>query len=140
MFSSEQKFIINGDSKDALEQVITLAMKLEDVKTVESFYYDENGILVICDYMESELDDEIKYPFEPTTKVLVEQIYSYITTLKIESPELLIKLAGEEPDDDGDVVLGWEVFHPLWYGEHKIEPYGMNSFLAVKPCWIVYGK
>ena len=54
--------------------------------------------------------------------------------------EDISRLAGEAPDNDGTVLLGWEVFHPLWYGENEIDKYELAAVLAVRPCWIVYGK
>lgn len=123
MFSSEQTFTINGDHNSALEKVLELAMTLSGTKTIESFYKDARG--------------STEYPFKPTTKVLVEQISQYIDDL---SAEEIWSLAGEEPDIDGTVRLGWEVFHPLWYGDNKIDKYELAAVIAVRPSWIVYGK
>lgn len=133
MFSSEQKFTINGCDDDVLEKVLGLAIELSGWKGVKSFYEDKNG-LVFCGY---ECDGSTKYPFEATIPVLVEQINQYIKNL---SREDIIRLAGGEPDIDGSVELGWEVFHPLWYGENEIEKYELAGILAVRPCWIVFAK
>lgn len=133
MFSSEQNFTINGEYDSALEKVLELAMTLSGTKTIKSFYKDKRG-LVLCKY---ECNGATEYPFEPTIKVLVEQINQYIDSL---SNEEILLLAGDEPDNDGTVVLGWEVFHPLWYGDNKIEKYEFAAVIAVRPCWIVYGK
>ena len=139
MFSSEQKFAVNGDDKEDLIKVIKLAMELNDISEVKSFFIDKNGCLVICSYKDNDAD-EVKYPFNPSPVVLAEQIYNYIYTIKLERPEQITALAGKEPDNDGSVDLGWEVFAPSWYGEYEIRPYHQNAFLAVKPCWIIYGK
>lgn len=133
LFSSEQTFTINGEYDDALEKVLTLALELSGTKSIKAFYKDIKG-LVLCDYKCSR---GTEYPFEPTIKVLVEQIKQYIKSL---SKEEIVALAGIAPDNDGTVVLGWEVFHPLWYGENKIENYELSALIAVRPCWIVYGK
>ena len=133
MFSSEQTFTINGEYDDALERVLKLAMELSGTKTIKSFYKDVRG-LVFCDY---KCSGSTEYPFEPTIKVLVEQINQYINNL---SSEEILLLAGTEPDNDGTVVLGWEVFHPLWYGDNEIEKYELAAVFAVRPCWIIYGK
>lgn len=133
MFSSEQTFTINGEHDLALEKVLNLAMELSGEKAIKAFYKDKRG-LVFCSY---KCDGSTEYPFEPTIKVLVEQIKQYIDNL---SSEEVLLLAGKEPDNDGTVILGWEVFYPLWYGDNEIEKYEWSAVIAVRPCWIVYGK
>ncbi len=133
MFSSEQTFTINGDNDKALEKVLNLAIELSGWKQIKAFYEDVKG-LVFCSYM---CDGATPYPFEVTTTILVEQIKQYLK--KLTKKEIML-LAGVEPDNDGTVTLGWEVFHPLWYGENKVEKYELSAIVAVRPCWIVYGK
>ena len=133
MFSSEQTFTINGDNNEMLEKVLQLALDVCGWKGIKAFYEDKNG-LVFCTY---ECNGSTKYPFEATVPVLVEQINQYIKKMSMEDVK---KLAGTAPDNDGTVRLGWEVFHPLWYGENKIEKYELAAVLAIRPCWIVYGK
>ena len=133
MFSSEQNFTINGDDNKTLEKVLKLALDICEYNGIEAFYEDKNG-LVLCAY---ECNGSTKYPFKATVPILVEHINQYIENL---SGEDVLRLAGEEPDNDGDVVLGWEVFHPLRYGKNKILKYDYASVIAVRPCWIVYGK
>lgn len=87
---------------------------------------------MICEY--NCPGDETTYPLKVNAKILVEQIYNYINDL---STEDILKMAGEEPDTDGSVILGWELFYPSWYGEYKIDPYKPR---AIKPTWIVYRK
>ena len=103
MFSSEQTFTINGDNDEALKKVLQLALDLSGWKGIKAFYEDVNG-LVLCGY---KCNGSIEYPFEATIPVLVEQINQYINNL---SSEVIFRLAGEEPDNDGTVRLGWEVF------------------------------
>lgn len=133
MFSSEQTFTINGYNNKALEKVLQLALDLCGWKGIKAFYEDKNG-LVLCSY---KCNGSTEYPFEATVPVLVEHINQYINNL---SDENISRLAGEAPDNDGTVMLGWEVFHPLWYGENEIDKYDLAAVLAVRPCWIVYGK
>ena len=133
MFSCQQTFTINGSDDEALERVLKLALELCGWKGVKAFYEDVNG-LVFCAY---DCDGSTKYPFEATIPVLVEHVNQYIQNL---SSEDIVRLAGDEPDIDGIVELGWEVFHPLWYGENEIEEYEEAAILAVRPCWIVFSK
>lgn len=133
MFSSEQNFTINGDDDKALEKVLQLALDLCGWKEIKAFYEDKNG-LVLCAY---KCSGSTEYPFKATIPVLVEQINQYIDNL---SNEDVLRLAGEAPDNDGTVILGWEVFHPLWYGKNEIDKYELAAVIAVRPCWIVYGK
>lgn len=133
MFSSEQTFTINGDNNKSLEKVLQLAMDLSGCKQIKAFYNDVNG-LVLCSY---ECKDSTTYPFEATIPILVEQINQYINNL---SSTDILRLAGIEPDNDGTVKLGWEVFHPLWYGDNEIDKYNLAAVIAVRPCWIIYGK
>ena len=132
MFSDLQTFTINGESKKALEEVLQLVIKLSGWE-IKAFFKDKNG-LVFCAY---KCDGDTEYSFKPTIPVLVEQIYQYLDELDVED---IIRLAGEEPDIDGTIRLGWEVFHPLWYGENEIDKFNGNAIIAVRPCWIIYGK
>ena len=132
MFSSLQNFTVNGDDYKDLEKVLDLVFDLSE-SDVKAFYEDKNG-LVFCAYKD---DRNISYPFKPNNVVLAEQIKQYIDNLSYED---IVRLAGEEPDDDGDVLLGWELFHPLWYGKDYIELWDDDDIIAVRPCWIVYGK
>ena len=137
MFSSQQTFTINGDNDKALEKVLQLALELsswsQNDREIKAFYEDTNG-LVLCSY---DCVGSTVYPFKATIPVLVEHINQYLNKL---SDKDIRRLAGEEPDNDGTVRLGWEVFHPLWYGENEIEKYELAAVIAVRPCWIVYGK
>lgn len=133
MFSSEQTFTINGDNNETLEKVLQLALDLCGKKTIKAFYEDKNG-LVLCKY---ECGGSTTYPFEATVPVLVEHINQYIKNL---SSEDILRLAGMKPNNDGTVRLGWEVFHPLWYGDNVIDKYTLAAVIAVRPSWIVYGK
>ena len=133
IFSSEQKFTINGEDNQTLEKVLQLALEICGWKEIKAFYEDPNG-LVFCAYG---TNGTIEYQFKATPAVLVEHINQYLNKL---SDEAILRLAGKAPDNDGDVVLGWEVFHPLWYGENKINDYKLSAILAIRPCWIVYGK
>jgi hypothetical protein len=133
MFSTEQHFVINGERKEDLEKVLDLAIKMSGYKSVESFYKDKKG-LVLC---WTTRDNTTQYPFEATIPVLSEQIMQYITSL---SDDEILKLAGPCPSIDGCVRLGWEVFHPLWYGENGLEEYDWAALLAVRPSWIIYAK
>lgn len=132
MFSSQQTFIINGYRDENLGKVLSLALELSGCK-IEAFYVDERG-LVFCSY---ECSGSTAYPFKPTIPILVEHINQYFNGL---SDSQIMLLAGEEPDDGEEVILGWEVFYPSWYGENKIEKYECAAVVAVRPCWIVYGK
>ena len=133
MFSTEQHFTINGEGQGALIKVLEFARSLGGWKQVTCFRCDENG-LVFYSY---ENEDGTRYPFPPSDTVLAEHILSYIKSL---SSEDILRLAGIEPNVDGSVRLGWEVFHPLWYGENKISKYDGTEILAVRPSWVVYAK
>lgn len=135
IFSSEQKFTINGEDNKVLEKVLQLALEICGWKEIKAFYEDPNG-LVFCAYGAG-TEGTIEYPFKATPAILVEHINQYLDKL---SDEAILRLAGEAPDNDGDVILGWEIFHPLWYGENKINNYKLSAILAVRPCWITYGK
>ena len=132
MFSDTQTFTINGDNDKTLAKVLQLAIELDGCG-IEAFYEDRSG-LVFCSYKR---DGAKPYPFEATVPVLVEQINQYLKKLSREDTE---RLAGRKPNDDGIVRLGWEVFVPKWYGGDEVENYDMADIIAVRPCWIVYGK
>ncbi len=134
MFSSMQVLNINGDSDEALELALDFALKIAGREKIKAFRKDPKGLAFYSVTVES---GTTEYPFPATTKVLVEQIKDYINNL---SREEVFNLAGPCPDIDGSVELGWELFHPLWYGENALEKYDDWAFLAVRPSWIVYAK
>lgn len=131
MFSSNQIFTINGDNNEDLEKAIQLALDLSEDK-INSFRIDEDGLHLSWI---KDRDNYTNYPFEPTTKVIVEHFKDYLS--KIENIEEII---GEEPDIDGSIYLGWKVFHPLWYGEYEVKNYTFHDIVVIKPDWIIYGK
>lgn len=138
MFSSYQKFSVNGEDDENLAAVLQLAMQLsgntDKPDSVESFYIDKHGYLILCTYLNSDNELEKQYPFKPTIPVLIEHIKSYIGELSDKDKE---RIAGSEPDTDGSTKLGWEVFAPSC---HEIEPYDYNVIVAIRPCWIIYEK
>lgn len=131
MFSSCQIFAVNGDNDKDLEKAIQLALDLSEDE-INSFKIDEDGLHLSWT---DDIKDYTNYPFKPTTKVIVEHYKNYLS--KIEDIE---KLIGEEPDIDGSIHLGWKVFHPLWYGEYKVNDYTLYDIIVIKPDWIIYGK
>lgn len=133
MFSSNQTFTINGDDNETLAKVLQCALDIAEYNFIKSFYEDKNG-LVFCGYP---CDGSTKYPIEATIPVLVEHINQYIKNL---SKEDIIRMAGKEPDNDGDVILGWEVFHPQCYGRNELVKHEQAALIAVRPYWIIYGK
>lgn len=44
---------------------------------------------------------------------------------------------GKQPDHDGDNGRGWRIYNEAWA---QVQPYGPYGFVAVKPCWMMYGK
>ena len=132
MFSSEQRLTVNGDDYENLKKTLEFAINLNEHDVV-SFYKDKKG-LIFCDYA---VENTIQYPFTSTPTVLAEQIEQYIKSLSYDE---ICEMAGEAPDNDGDIILGWELFFPSWYGDDEPDRYESQSFLAVRPCWIIYGK
>ena len=117
MFSSEQKFTINGYKDKDLEKVLQLALNLCGRNDIKAFYEDVNG-LVFCSY---KCNKSTEYPFNATKPILIEQIKQYIKNLPNEE---IVRLAGDKPNDYSSVILGWEVF--IRYGLEKINLIDMN--------------
>lgn len=44
---------------------------------------------------------------------------------------------GQQPDHDGDNEKGWRCFTEGW---GQIAKFGYAAFIAVEPCWMMYGK
>jgi hypothetical protein len=42
-----------------------------------------------------------------------------------------------EPDHDGDNKKGWIIWNDGW---DQVDGYGYQSFIAIKPTWIMFGK
>ena len=137
MFSSEQRLIINGEGREDLQKALEFILDYADT-TVKSFFYDEHGWLVFCDWYDDEEEREQKYPFEATVPILVEQIEQYLKN----PPKQAIELMGDAQDIDGSIYKGWELFAADWRSNspEEIEPYELNALFAVRPCWIYYAK
>ena len=136
MFSSEQRLIINGEGTRDLQKALKFILDYADT-TVKSFYYDEHGWLVFCNWY-AEGKGEQKYPFEVTVPILVEQIEQYLKN----PPKQAIELMGYAQDIDGSIYEGWELFAADWRSNspEEIEPYELNALFAVRPAWIYYAK
>lgn len=81
--------------------------------------------------------DYINYPFNPTSEVIAEHIYDYLSKLSDDDIEAL----GAAPTGDEEgCEIGWEIFYPDWYSDN----YGLDEWdfqiLAVKPALIEWGK
>jgi len=44
---------------------------------------------------------------------------------------------GQGPDHDGENAKGWRCYREAW---GRIDGFGHGSFVAIEPCWIMYGK
>jgi hypothetical protein len=137
MFSTMQNFVINGDNYDSLKKVIDFALAISG-DTIKCYRREAEG-LMFCD---RKITEEVYYPFNPSPELLAEQVKEYIGRL---SDEEILAMAGKRPAVDGAVILGWEVFYPLWCettltARNSIKNYRDNEVIAVRPSWIVYAK
>lgn len=137
MFSSEQKFNVNGEGKTQLSETLKFAVGWkssgrrslpqgvrfdEDTGTVFLYWHSElEGVAPLSEYLTIETFSSIVYDF-----------------LKSGEVERNFRVANKPLDIDGSLELGWEVFIPNWSTPGVV--HSGYAFLAVKPDWIYYAK
>lgn len=140
MFSSEQKFSINGDTKKDLKTVLKCAFDLyacgqKKAETpIRCFKIDaQKGLIFAGD---CDKDGYTKYPMDITLDMAVEIIWSYLDSQEAH------KIYESKPyyDGDGTIHHGWRVYIPAWRGEDKIENYHFGVIIGVEPDWTFYHK
>jgi hypothetical protein len=127
MFSSEQKFSVNGEDKETLLKVITLALEMSD-NTIKAYSIDGSKIFFYWHQVEN------SYPM-PATKnpdTLLNLAWDHIKSDESKTANNLDK----DLDIDGSTYSGWEVFLPHYTDNNK----HFYVTLAVKRTWIYYAK
>jgi hypothetical protein len=134
MFTSNQEFVITGDSKEALSEVIRCALTLNGsipdlsgITRIKSFRQDEKGLSFsglsksACGYTD--------IPFPMAIDALVEQIYVYLAS--DEARKTYSALRDKAYSGDGGLENGWRVYH---------DSSGWASVFTVQPFLTYYSK
>lgn len=136
MFSSEQKFEVNGDSKENLKIVLDCVLKLHDI-AISGFKFDNNRLIFgWLPGNETEYNGFKRYPFKITLDMATQIAWDYIHKTK-EAEERFEKI--RNLDIDGNMEKGWRVFAPRHYGDDRIEDAGY-SIIGIEPDLIYYSK
>ena len=112
---------VNGNTEERLRKVLSLF----DYKTICG-YRDENNMKLILFYSSHSSYNPFmsSLPIEDCAPLII----NWINNKAIFAPE---------PDHDGINVKGWVAFNEEW---GHIKPYGYNACVAIKPCWMMFGK
>lgn len=116
------RFAVNGAGQDRLER----AMEFANVEFSVG-YADDNGKRLI--FFRYGGDDRMT-PF-PAPLTMRECAMAAMKWLEFKANY------GREPDHDGANRAGWRVYNDAWA---RIEGYDHHTFMAVSPCWMMYGK
>lgn len=135
MFSSEQKFSINGDTDDNLRVALNAALNLSGYK-IKSYDYVNGEVFLYY------TEDAGKYSFPvPATVDLLTTLVSELLDAG-DSQTYLDKL--DEHDIDGSQNKGWEVYIPRGLsGKPEYDAIRSGEWyiaFAVRPDWTYYGK
>ncbi|MDF2880195.1 MAG: hypothetical protein K0R54_752 [Clostridiaceae bacterium] len=136
MFSSEQKFEINGKTKEDLKTAIECALKLSDYE-ISGFKYDENRLIFAwMPKNEDNYNGFTRYPFKISLDMATQIAWDYIR----ESEQAKLRLQEiENLDIDGSIYEGWRIFVPKYYGNDAISNCSY-SIIGVEPDLIYYAK
>ncbi len=122
MFSSEQKFNVNGSDKEELKEVLALAFRMADFPT--HYSYSPTGVQLYWEY-----DKETAFPEKASIDTVVSIIWDRLNASDVQTE---FRKITKEKNIDGGVEVGWEV---------KIPSYSWNGpFLEVDLDWIYYAK
>jgi hypothetical protein len=136
MFSSEQKFEINGDKKENLKIAIDCALKLND-STIDGFKFDNNRLIFgWLPKDKNEYKGYKRYPFEVTLDMATQIAWDYIHKTE-EAREIFRNI--EHLDIDGSEYKGWRIFVPQYYGKDRVEE-ANYSIIGIEPDLIYYAK
>lgn len=150
MFSSDQRFHVSGDRKEALRAVLKLALDMEmdfcmddhantkglirEACTQINVFcvHEDQGLIFgrLYNFDESEpVKGFSKYPMPMSLDMLVEHAIQYLNT----SQASRLRSTMGHPGGDGGLNEGWEVHIPM--GCHLD-----HAIIAVRPTWTYYSK
>ena len=127
-------FDANGDTKEQLSDILTLATKLMR-KKIEAYKVDAMKGIVLYWHVEDRPKDLNIQTFPlPTWGLIVETIWAFLheTDWKVTFDEWEGNI-----DQDGTNSLGFRVKTGTW---GRIDDESTYSFLLIKPVYIWYGK
>lgn len=134
MFSSEQKFVVNGESLEDLTSTLTFGLKLADHRNLipKAVDYDvENGRVVLYWH---EVSGSEKVPPYLTVQTLSAQIMDFLNSGDVTS----VYQQNHKPlNIDGGLDLGWVVRVPDYRSGIREHFYAV---LVIEPDWIYYAK
>lgn len=111
---------INGLSQDRLEKVFELVADFP-----ATGYVIDGNRMVLFKYDSHK--DMIPFPAKMGPKQCAAIVYQWLQSA--EYPK--------EPDHDGDNDKGWHAYNSGW---GRVDGHGYQSFLAIEPMWIMFGK
>lgn len=127
MFSSEQKFSLNGEDKDVLTKALQLMLEISG-NSIKAYTIEGSKIMFFW-YPKPELN------IMPTTKnvdTIVNLAWDHL-----KSEEAIAAFQKEPSQDiDGTIRKGWEIFIP----DYKDTSDSFYATIGVKLAWIYYGK
>lgn len=137
MFSSEQKFIVNGSDKNELAEILKLAVEWQTSgrKTLpEGIVFDTDSASVFFYWSDSPNHVE-KLPKFTSPETLTSMVWDFLNSAEVQRA---FRATSEADDIDGTVDYGWQVMTPRWDTPGLKE--SSYAFLVIKPDWIYYHK
>lgn len=136
MFSSNQRFIVTGETEKQLEAVLKCISVYTGLK-IEAISYEPDGVMVLWDYgIFNNSADIIKIPKEEegNFEYLLCYIKQYLCSKRYD--KLLKDTFNEWNNWDGSSHKGWEIGY---YGElNKGDDWGRSVY--IRPYWNYYSK
>jgi hypothetical protein len=134
MFSSNQKFLISGDKDKYLKIILEVALKFDD-SDPNAYYIDENNGLILCKYLDNNLENISYIPEEEVGnfEYLFNIVKLYLSSKKYSN--LLHNTKNEEDCSDGSSNKGWLIGLCSDFRD-----YDWHKIVYIKPFWAFYHK
>lgn len=132
MFSSNQKFSVNGEEKRELVNALKFAFDL-DGHLPKSYMYFEGKVLFYTSDVSAKFEDCFPVHASASVETLAGVVFDYLKSGEAR------KFFTEKQDDlDGSTYLGWHVFVPTYKDAPPQDSWSL--MLGVKHDWIYYAK
>jgi len=135
MFSSEQKFNVNGSSRENFQKTLQLALELDSVASkirLPEYYQvdtEKGELYLVSSY--SRLENTLPFPPKASLETIISIIWDHLLSAEFQSV-----LHSKTTDDiDGTIDAGWEIFIPRYPVENA-----WQLFVGVRLDWIYYAK
>jgi len=139
-YSSEQKFCVNGEGRDALKLTLSLALKLCGMSVESIYIHPDYGIFF--GWLDETEDGWQKLSDSLSLDEVTQMAWSFLRSPKVKMTyNKLFQADHFAMNFDGIIKKGWEVFYPDIRGDYGNDELDLfYAIIAVKPTLLYLGK